>query len=500
MWRKVLVGLVAFPIVGSGVGLYYERAYPRISGRDSLSDGEERAKSHGGGFPDSAWVDQPHLRGYPNSYYRSVCKEKIFDREKLTQVLEADVCVVGAGLSGLSTALSLAEQGKRVIVLESKRIGWNASGRNGGFALAGFGVEPEPMAEDMGDFLARKYYLQTLDALELVKQRIETYKIDCEAQYNGFVELSFLSSPPHPDDITCLNLRLGTEYQLWDKEKAQQLYKNEKVRWALYDPNAFIVNNPLALVVGLARAAESHGVKIFEDSPALGVETFKQGYEVRGQQGSVVCSHVVLAGANHIHRAIDVSLAQSTVPLYTYIGVTEPLGDKLDLAISPEASYSVVDDFAVLNYFRPLPDKRLLWGGFAQTFERDNDNLDSNIKELILSTFPQLGDDLRLEYIWGGDIAYSHHQYPLVGRLANGMWYASGFGGHGLIPTTWAGSLISKAILTGDQSEVDDYQNSFPLGFTGGVMDRLCVQMVFSLHQLYDTVRMNYLSLFARRD
>ena len=483
MKRKIfVVGLLAasLPIAG----LAAEKIYPRTQGSVSASESKDQISHHGADHYTSGPKET-----YPCSYYAAVVKEPFIEREPISEDQTADVCIIGAGLTGISTALNLRENSeKSVIVLESKRVSWNASGRNGGFAIPGFQIDAIEMEEIFGTEIARKYYKMTLDGALNVKKQIEKYKIQCDFQDHGYMELSTYKTPEvNEEEVKEINKRLGTSFEFWNKEKTRKNYKTDFYQWGLLDNDAFIVN-PLGLTLGLARAAESNGAKIYENSPAIKIEENQNSDSnsrfivhtkgVDGKSFRISCNNVVLAGSCHINSSLNWKIARATSPLFTYIGVTKPLSqESLDSIISSEASvYSIADDTTEINYFRITPDKRLLWGTFAQSFERNHSSLKKDITSVVSSVFPNFKDKIDVEYVWGGDVAMTRHQGPLIGKIQQGYYYATGFGGHGVVPTNATGLLISNAIISNDDSFVEEFNNIFPVEYVGWPCDRFFVQ------------------------
>ena len=492
--RKVFYAGCLVAVSVPVAGLITERLYPRIRGSVSGSNSLDQISHHGADHMTTGIKG-----GYPCSYYAAVVKEPFIERESINQDLETDVCVIGAGLTGVSTALNLSEHGKKVIVLESKRVSWNASGRNGGFAIPGFAVPPIEMEEKYGTNIAKKYYKMTLDGSNNVKRQIEQYNIQCDFQDKGYLELSSYKESDFDEDMDTINKRLGTSLEFWDKEKTRKYYKTDFYHWGVLDKDSFIVN-PLGLTLGIARAAELNGTKIFEDSPAIKIENCsvkpssktKFIVHAKGKDDKpyqISCNNVVLAGSCHIDSSLNWKLSRGTSPLFTYIGVTKPLSrEVLDKIISEDALFSVADDTTEINYFRITPDNRLLWGTFAQSFERNHSHLKKDIHSVITNVFPIIKDDIETEYVWGGDIAMTHHMIPLIGKVQPGYYYATGFGGHGVIPTNTAGMMVSNAIISGDDTEIDNFQKLFPMTYVGWPMDRFFVQSYILYEKIIEII------------
>jgi len=208
------------------------------------------------------------------------------------------------------------------------------------------------------------------------------------------------------------------------------------------------------------------------------VETSQQ------QQASVHASDVVLAGAAYLSRSLNSEIAQSTVTALTYIAVTEPLGEHLRDAI--RAPHTASDDRFALNYFRPLPDTRLLWGGFCRVLPISKEKLKQTMHSDLVKVFPQLAD-AKIEHVWGGPLAYGRAMMPMIGKQQKGLWYLTGFGGHGIVPTTLCGELIAAAIASKDK-RYKVFQHHFPSMYSGWPLGPVLVQLQYWHLQVRDAV------------
>jgi gamma-glutamylputrescine oxidase len=491
----------AWSVGAVALGVYIEYEQPRRDGSVSLSSVTHLPKND----------DEKRLEGYPRTYYRDNLREELHWRGRVEEDEEVDVCVVGGGLAGLATALGLAERGKKVVILESRRIAWNASGRNGGFAIPGLSVDPAEMIRQFGPSDARAIYQRTLSAAALLKDRIAKYSIDCDLQLHGSLTVSVFPSTADAaqQNVELCNRVLGTHFEFWPADRVRASLHSAVYHHGVLDTDAFIVQ-PLALCAGLARACESLGVRIYEDSPAsrLHFDSLHDRHVVMVQPGEeegkgfkmfgrkecrIFCKAVVLTGSCQLPSSLDWIVSRSVVPYYTYIGVTEPIHDKLTRAVfSPSADFSVVDDITCLNYFRRLPDGRLLWGGRitpANHTEGWSDNVAHEIKALIIKHFPDIGTDFEIDYTWGGDIAFGPSKWPHIGHRGNRVYYATGFGGHGVVPTTMAGEMIAEAIATHNNSEIDHYQTVCPTQFAGWPFDRIGARLYIWFNSLCDHFR-----------
>eukprot|EP00048_Salpingoeca_helianthica_P020118 m.4920 g.4920 ORF g.4920 m.4920 type:complete len:459 (-) comp4413_c0_seq1:21-1397(-) len=411
------------------------------------------------------------LQEYPQTFYTATRKEPFVDAPPLTGDHNVDVCVVGGGLAGIATALGVVERGKSVVVVERKRVGSEASGMNGGFAIPGFAVEGWDLVELVGKDKARTMFRWSMEAFEKMQQRIAKHAIQCDFDMCGQVSLSCFAGGEHEarEDATALNTLFGTRLEVWSRAKVQSLFFSRNYYHGVFDPDVASLH-PLNFTLGLARIARSYGVRFFERTEAVDLTPAPAGSGRRWcvstsstqGKGSVCADDVVLAGGSSI-GGVGGTVGRSLVPLLTFIMVTEPLPDQLAKAFTPR--HCVVDDRFALNYYRVLPDGRLLWGGRAATFRPSPARLNDIMRADLTSVYPQLAD-VPITCTWGGPVSYAYHMMPLIGQRQPGLWHCTGFGGHGLVPTQLAGDLVAAAIAEGD-TRYTLFSEAFPPRYVG---------------------------------
>ncbi|MEO5596661.1 MAG: FAD-binding oxidoreductase [Lysobacteraceae bacterium] len=382
---------------------------------------------------------------------------------------DCGVCIVGAGFAGLSTALGLSERGRRdVIVLESERIAFGASGRNGGFVFGGFSRGEDALLRDLGAQRARELHRGTLDAVELIRGRIARYAIHCDANPAGVLWANWFRDP----EVLHARQRLlaeqfGVHWEWVERERLLTLLKSERYSDALFEPDALHMH-PLNYALGIAQAAAAQGVTLYEQSPAIALDRDGAGWLVRTNDAQIRAQQVVLACGGYLaglRREVDAGV----MPIATYVMVTEPLGPRMAEIMHTQAA--VYDSRFAFDYYRPLPDTRLLWGGRISVLDRKPDAVKRLLYRDLLKVYPQL-DGVRIDYAWSGLMSYARHQMPQIGRIDDGLWLAQAFGGHGVAPTTFAGDVIASAIAEGDQrwKQFADYplvSALKPVGFIG---------------------------------
>jgi gamma-glutamylputrescine oxidase len=361
---------------------------------------------------------------------------------------DAAVCVVGAGFAGLNTALGLAQRGERdVVVLDASTLAHGASGRNGGFVFGGFSRGEASLLADLGPERARALYLGTRDAVDLIRRRIDTLAIDCAATDAGVLWTNWFRDPaPLRERQRLLAEHFDTH---WDWVPAAELATQVCTRRygdALFERNALHFN-PLAYARGLAAAASGLGVAVHEHSPAIALERDGAGWRVRTPDGEVRARQVVLACGGYL-AGLRADVDAAVLPIATYVMVTAPLGGRMDDVLRTRAA--IYDTRFAFDYYRPLPDSRLLWGGRISIRDRSPDRVRELLYRDLLKVFPQL-DGIGIDYAWSGLMSYARHEMPQLGRIDDGLWLAQAFGGHGVAPTTLAGELLASAIAEGDE-------------------------------------------------
>jgi len=375
----------------------------------------------------------------------------------------ADVCILGAGITGLSTAIELARAGLSVIVLEAKRVAWGASGRSGGQAIVGFGCDQAKITPAVGLADSKRLFDWSLEGLDLIKTRCAEFGIDCDWR-DGHAHV-----PIKPRHITELKAWLrdlaenfGYPLQWWEREQLQAVMPNERYLGALFDPRSGHLH-PLKYTQGLANAALALGVRIFEDSPVTALERGPMP-RFRTAHGEVACDFAVLAGNAYVH-GIAPELDAKIMPVGTYIGATAPLGEAVarDLIRNDMA---VADVNWALDYFRLSADHRLLFGGRASYSTLPPPDLAGTLRRRMTRVFPRLAG-IEMEYVWGGYVDISLSRAPHWGRLGQNIYYAQGFSGHGIAATGLAGRILAEAIR-GQAGRLDAFARIPHRDFPGG--------------------------------
>jgi glycine/D-amino acid oxidase-like deaminating enzyme len=393
------------------------------------------------------------------------------ERAPLTADLDVDVCVVGAGLAGLTTAREIARAGWSVAVMEAGRIAWNASGRNCGFVLPGFAAGIRSIVERVGLDRARELWGLSEAGLEYVRTTIHETAMPGVDPIDGWLNVSKRDDADRIiATLQLLGQDLGVEVEGWARDRVREVLKSNRYFNAIHFPRAFHLH-PLNYALGLAAAAEQAGARIFEHTPAVAIDPAGVRKRIETPRGRLRAAHVVLAGNVHI-GALMPRVAATLLPIWTYLATTAPLGPRLADAITYCGAVS--DGERADNHYRIVDGDRLLVSGRATMWEADPRRFAESLGADIAKLYPQLGK-VEIEHRWSGVLGRTIHGMPQIGELSPGTWLASGFGGHGFNTTAMAGNLIARAIVDGD----DTWRLFLPfeLIWAGGLTGRVAAQV-----------------------
>jgi gamma-glutamylputrescine oxidase len=356
---------------------------------------------------------------------------------------EATVCIIGGGFAGLATALGLVERGMRdIVILEAERIGFGASGRNGGFVFGGYSLECADLLQALGPQDAPALYRLTLDAVDLIRKRAAKHGIDCDIVDAGIILADWFG---RPDALAAQReLMRGAFEAEWEpisKSALRERLKTDRYKGGLLERHGFHFH-PLKYALGIAQVLVDAGVRIYERSPAVAIERLSDRHSIRTANGSIVADHVVMASGGYSRGAYR-PVERAVLPIATYVIATEPLGARLKDAM--DCAAAVYDTRFSFDYYRPLIDTRILWGGRISIFERHPRTIAKLLMRDLLRVYPQL-EGVKVDYAWSGLMSYGRHKMPQIGQCADGLWHAVGFGGHGVAPTTAAGEVLAAAI------------------------------------------------------
>lgn len=381
-----------------------------------------------------------------NSYYEASVVRPAAS-PTLAGRITADVCVVGGGYAGLSAALELAERGYSVALLEAQRVGWGASGRNGGQALVGFGFAGQEAIEvQLSAADARRAWEISVEALQLLRARIDRHAIACD-YVPGHLTLAVNARKAWVLEAWANRVAHAYGYPLQSIGAAEVggWIASERFHSGVFDPQSGHLH-PLKYCLGLAAAARAAAVRIFENTVAIHIERGDKPV-VKTAAGEVACRFVVLAGNVYLGefgKRVAPELVPRIMPVGTYIVTTGPM-DKARADALIRQRVAAVDTNLILDYFRLTADHRLLFGGGESYSTMIPSNLAGRMRQRMLAVFPQLAD-LPVPYVWGGFVDITLNQAPDFGRLGSNVYYLQGFSGHGLALAAMAGRLVAETI------------------------------------------------------
>jgi len=417
-------------------------------------------------------VMRPTDQRWPGrSWYEDEAGAEDSDAGLLVGQVSAQVAIIGGGLAGVATAVSLVERGvERVVLLESDRIGAGASGRNGGFVFAGYSLGNDALIAQVGRERARCLHGWTREAVQLTRERINRYRLDCQVNDAGVVLADWFDQPEAFRGFAeRMNRELGFRLDWMDRRTRARCVRSPRYGSALHEPGSFHFH-PLRHIRGLASWLVEQGVSLHAATPVRAIDRSNGRWRLRLDQGQLAADEVVLATGGY-DRSLRPPLQRALQPIATYIAVTEALGDRLDDCLpQPVAVY---DNRFAFDYYRPLPDRRLLWGGRISIAARSPSAIRRLMRRDLARVFPELSD-VRLEQAWGGWMSYARHEMPLLGRSPDGLWHALAFGGHGMATTVLAGEILAEALL-GQADRLQTFQ-PWPAVWAGGSVGRVAVQ------------------------
>ncbi|WP_417689185.1 NAD(P)/FAD-dependent oxidoreductase [Roseibium sp.] len=387
-----------------------------------------------------------------------------------------DVCIVGAGYSGLSTGLHLAEKGYKVAIIEAAQVGWGASGRNGGQLVNGLNASLQTIKKRYGADTANFVAGLVQEGGEIIRERIRTYDIQCDLK-EGNVFTAFTDA--HMRELE-ERLNLWASYgiknqEMLDKAELRRHVNSDVYVGGVIDHSGGHIH-PLNLALGEAAAFEKLGGVIYENSPVTSVDTEAAQPVVRTASGSITCKTLVLCGNAYLGHVVP-ALESRVMPVSTQILATEPLGEGRAHDLMP-TDVCVEDVRYILDYYRLSADKRMLFGGGLVYGGTDPSDIKAKLLPNMHKVFPQL-KGVKIDYAWSGNFALSFSRVPQMGRLGNNTYFAHGYSGHGVTGSHTFGRILAEAI-NGDRSRFDVFEKVPWFPFPGGRMFRVPYSVVGS--------------------
>ncbi|MEM7561555.1 MAG: FAD-binding oxidoreductase [Pseudomonadota bacterium] len=408
--------------------------------------------------------DRSDSNDYPNSYYHA-SQNRTIDLTPLDGSVRADVCIIGGGYTGLSSALHLAERGYDVVLLEARKPGWGASGRNGGQLCSGQRKDQDELTEMVGADTARQFWELAEAAKATARDLIAKHQIDCDLK-PGIAHPNHKQSYDDGSRKYADFLRQHYNYQeieYLQRDEMAELVGSDQYFGGTLDMGAGHLH-PLNYALGLADAAIKAGAKLYESTI---VESYEEGKtnRVKTNRGIVEADSIVLACNGYLGK-LEPRVAGKIMPINNFVIASEPLNEDQLKQINPR-DVAISDSRFVVNYYRLSADKRLLFGGgenYRQNFPSD---ISAFVRKPMLEVYPQL-HNLGIDYAWGGTLAVTLNRMPHFGRLGkNNTYFAQGYSGMGVAMATLSGRLIAEAIA-GESERFDLYGKIPTRSFPGG--------------------------------
>ena len=380
---------------------------------------------------------------------------------------EADVCIIGAGYTGLSSGLFLAEAGFKVIVLEAARVGWGASGRNGGQIVHSYSRDMDVIEARHGPEAARALGGMAFEGAKIIRERVAKYGIRCDLKNGGIYAAKTARKVKELEHHKALWERYGNDQlSLLDRDEVRRHIGSDAYHAILVDRSGGHIH-PLNLALGEAAALESLGGTICEASRVLRIERGERPV-VHTASGQVRARFVIVA-CNAYIGDLEPQLAAKSMPCGTQVVATEPLGERWQDVLPSD--HCVEDNNFLLDYYRLSGDKRLIFGGGVIYGARDPERIEQLIRPNLEATFPQLRG-VKIDYAWTGNFLLTLSRLPQVGRLDESIYYSQGCSGHGVTFTHLIGRVLAEA-LRGQAERFDAFARLPHYPFPGGRLLRV---------------------------
>lgn len=382
--------------------------------------------------------------------------------------VEADVCIIGGGYTGLSSAIHLQKRGYNTIVLEAERMGWGASGRNGGHVGTGQRADQNTLENLVGEQHARQLWTLGLEAVDTVCQLIEEFSIDCDLKTGNLHVASKLDHARElAEEVEFLQSRYNyDQIRYVDKKELEGMTSSRRFYGGMLNQGARHLH-PLNYALGLAAAADQLGAQLYEGSRVIHYSG-NERILVKTAEGMVRAKYLILACNGYLGN-LEPRTAGRIMPINNFMLATEPLPENVARSLI-EDDTSMSDSLFVIDYWKLSGDNRLLFGGGENYSSRFPADIKTFVRKYMLRIYPEL-EDTRIDYGWGGTLAVTLNRMPHIGRLQPNLFYAQGYSGHGVPTATFAGKLIAEA-MAGTAEKFDVMESVPTVPFPGGTLLR----------------------------
>lgn len=412
---------------------------------------------------------------YPDSYY-AASANPVPERPSLQGSVDTDVCIIGAGYSGISAGLHLSEKGYKVTLIEGARVGWGASGRNGGQIVNGLNASLQTIEKRYGPEVGAFVGKVMQEGNQIIRRQVEKYNIQCDLK-EGNVYVAFNAKQMRElEDKQKLWRKHGMDdHELLDKDALRKHVGSNVYLGGMIDHSGAHLH-PLNLCLGEAAAIEKNGGVIYEMSAVVSVDHASENPVVRTADGEVRCKTLIICGNAYLDKVVP-KLTPRVMPVSTQIIATEPLGEEQAHELIP-SDVCVEDTRYVLDYYRLSADKRLLFGGGSVYGGTDPSDIVAKLRPQMEKVFPQM-KGVKVDHAWSGNFALSFSRVPQMGKLGPNTYFAHGYSGHGVTGSHLFGRILSEAV-DGDNSRFDVFAKVRWYPFPGGRMFREQYSMVGS--------------------
>jgi gamma-glutamylputrescine oxidase len=417
-------------------------------------------------------VSEPDNPNHGAAGWYEASRVETRERWRLNVDVDVDLCVIGAGLAGLTVAREVARRGWSVVVLEAGRVAGAASGRNTGFVLPGFHEDIDSMVERIGLDHTKRLWALSEQGLDYVRHTIEETGMPGTDPVPGWLHVSKTDNDRSVGAEVERLRWIGADAEFWPTARVREVLRNPRYFSAAHFPNAFHIH-PLNYALGLAAAAESAGARIYEETPALSLDAGGVRKRITTASALVRAPHVVLAGNVDLGDLMP-QLAATLLPITTFVMVTEPLGPQLDELVRFRGGVS--DTNRADNHYRIVGGDRLQWSGRMRVWPANPRVAARGLKRDILRNYPELSP-VEIAHLWSGTLGRPVHCMPQIGEIEPGLWIASGFGGHGLNTTAMAGELIARGMV--ERDETWRLFAPYELVWAGGLLGRALAQGIY---------------------